>query len=113
MPARKATPIRPVERVQNVTVKDAKTQQAVDAVAVAVQTLQKRRSRDVVTFNLVDGINKIPHGLGRAVEGYIIVPTELDATFASALDRSNPRPDLEVWIDITGGPQAEAVIEVF
>lgn len=114
MPARKATPIRPVGRVQAATVKDTTTQQALDAVASAVQALQARRERDYQTVNLVVGINRIPHGLGRPYLGFNLTRKTLNIAFdACVAAETNPRPDREIWIDVTGSAETDVALEVY
>lgn len=114
MPARRAVPIRPVDRVQTATVKDAKTQQALDAVSSAVQALQGRRERDYKTVDLVVGVNRIPHGLGRPYLGFNLTRKTLNIAFdACVASETNPRPDREIWIDVTGSAESDVVVEVF
>ena len=113
MAARRPISAPPFAHVLIPTVDDPVMQQALDRVSGAVQDLQGRRKDDVVTSTLVDGINKVPHGLGRAVLGYTVTPTSVSAAFAHAIDTTNPRPDLEVWIEVVGGPQTNAIIRVF
>jgi hypothetical protein len=79
----------------------------------AVQQLQSPRSRDVVTFDLVIGSNHVRHSLGRDVVGYSLTATVADASFAHAIDATNPIPGREVWIDVIGAAQPGARIEVF
>lgn len=79
----------------------------------AVQALQKEPKRQVVSSDLVVGRNVVRHGLTRPVRGYTLTATVADATFAHAIDRSNPRPELEVWINVVGVAQPGAQIEVW
>lgn len=92
---------------------DAATQRALDELATAIQKLQSARLRDVRTVDLIVGLNKIGHGLGRPASGFTVVPTVADATYAAALDSSNPRPSLEVWITVVGVAQPGARVEVW
>lgn len=79
----------------------------------AVRDLQLVGKRVVVTANLVVGTNRIAHGLGRSCVGYTLTPTTANASFAHAINTTNPRPDLEVWITVIGVAQTAATIEVF
>lgn len=79
----------------------------------AVQDLQRAPRRQALTMDLVVGRNIVRHGLGRTARGYTLVPTVADATFAHAVDASNPRPELEVWINVIGVAQPRAAIEVW
>lgn len=93
---------------------DPATQRALDQIADAVQRLQAQRSRAVIEdIDLAVGTNVIRHGLGRPVLGYTLVATVANAGFAHALDVTNPRPDLELWITIIGVAQSGARIEVW
>ena len=107
--------VRPavVPQVQVTAVEDAATQRALDALASAVQDQQARRQRDVVSFNLVVGTNKVSHGLGRPCTGYTVTPTTVSAAFAHALDTTNPHPEREVWITVIGASQEGASVEIF
>ncbi len=107
--------VRPlgVARVPVSRTKDADTNRALTSIAFAVQKVQSDRKRFVVEADLVVGTNKIPHSLGRPCAGYTVTPTEADATFAHAIDKTNPRPDREVWITVVGVAQPGAIVEVF
>jgi hypothetical protein len=94
-------------------VEDKPTQRALEQTKDAVQALQSVRKRDVVMVDLVVGTNIIRHGLGRDVTGYTLVPTVADATFAHALDETNPNPQREVWILVVGVAQPRARLEVW
>ncbi len=113
MPARKVIAPRPITHVQVPTVEDPSTALAVEALASAVQALQSVSNRAVVVADLVVGTNRIEHGLGRAARGYNVVPTTADAAFAHAIDLTNPRPDLEVWVTVVGVSQDAAIVEIF
>lgn len=113
MAGRHVSLIKPSDVLQAPSVKDESTQRALDVLVGAVQKMQSGRKRQVVTFDLVVGTNRIAHSLGRPVAGYTITPTTADATFAHAIDRDNPRPDLEVWITVVGVAQSDAVVEIF
>lgn len=93
-------------------VADENTQRALQQIAEAIAKLQTGRDRDVVLVDLVVGQNRIRHGLGRAARCYTITPTVADATFAHALDVTNPHPELEVWITVIGVAQPDAAVEV-
>lgn len=91
-------------------VRDRATATALGAMGRAVQELQQQRSRDVVIADLIIGVNRVRHGLGREASGYTLTPTVASASFAHALDRAT---DLEVWINVIGAAQPGARIEVF
>lgn len=95
------------------SVDDPTTARALDSVTAAVTDLQSIRDRDHLTADLIVGTNKIQHGLGRAPIGYTITPTVADATFAHAINKSNPRPELELWITVVGVGQPGAAVEVW
>jgi hypothetical protein len=113
MAGRRAQRPRSVERVTEIAVDDPQTDRAIAAVRTAVERLEEARQYDVLTVDLVVGSNKVRHGLGRPVVGYTITPTVADASFAHAIDRDNPRPQAEVWIDIVGVDQPAATLEVY
>lgn len=112
MAARKPVQPRARHRVHVPRVDDAATARAFDAVSTSVQRLQNRPERFTTEVDLVVGTNRVRHTLGRKCFGYSLTPTVADATFAHALDTSNPRPDLEVWITVVGAAQPGARIEV-
>jgi hypothetical protein len=82
-------------------------------VAAAVSSALSASQRDHTRVDLVVGQNRIRHGLGRAVEGYSITPTAANATFAHAIDETNPHPEREVWITVVGIGQPKARIEIW
>lgn len=113
MAGRVPTPPRATLGVSPIEVDDPQVKRALDAIRSTVESLLTTRTRVVVEFDLVVGTNKVRHGLGRAVAGYTITPTVADATFAHCLNRNNPRPELEVWIDVVGVAQPGAIVEAF
>lgn len=113
MSGRAAQRPRPVPSLSIPSVDDEATQRAFDALASSVQQLQTARRREVILFDLVVGTNKVRHGLGRAAAGYTIVPTTADATFAHAVDSTNPHPEREIWVTVVGVAQPSAVLEVW
>lgn len=115
MAGRSVKVIRPVPKLVVPAVEDQNTARAIDVISDAVRDVQSRAQRVVVAFDLVGGtVNRVPHGLGRAYRGYTVTPTVADATFAHAISsQTNPRKDLEVWIDAVGADQPGAIIEVF
>lgn len=104
---------RAVSSLAVVQVDDANTARALSNVGDAVKKLQIGRDRDAKTFDLVIGTNRVRHGLGRAPLGYTITPTVASAVFAHAIDTTNPRPELEVWIAVIGTAQPGARVEIF
>lgn len=94
-------------------VDDPQAARAFEETSVAIQRLQRARSREAMVVDLVVGTNKLQHSLGRAALGYTLTPMVADATFAHAIDTSNPRPDLEVWVTVIGVAQAGARVEVW
>lgn len=113
MSGRKALPPRSIQRVQVPRVADAGTNRALGVVATALHKEQEKRQRFTRTFDLVVGTNKVSHSLGRVLFGYNLTPTVADATFAHAIDTTNPHPELEVWITVVGVDQPAARIEVY
>lgn len=113
MAARKPIAPRALERVQVPRVDDSATNRALGVVSAAVQKVQSTRQRYATTSDLVVGTNKVQHSLGRACNGYSLTPTVADATFAHAINTSNPHPELEVWITVVGVAQPDARIEVY
>jgi len=82
----------------------------------AVQALQatgQRQRRQIVKADLAVGRNVVRHSLGHAARGYSLTATVADASFAHAIDLSNPNPDREVWINVIGVAQRAAQIEVW
>ena len=104
---------RSVSSLTVASVDDEATQRALDQITAAVAKLQAKRDRDARTVDLAIGTNRVPHGLARPVLGYTITPTVASAAFAHAIDMTNPRPQLEVWITVVGADQPGARIEVY
>lgn len=113
MAGRRVQPPASVPAVSLSTVEDPATQRAFDRLSDAVGDLQAAARRTVATQDLVVGTNVVRHGLGRAVRGYTLVVTVADATFAHALDDSNPSPELELWITAVGVAQPRARVEIW
>lgn len=104
---------RGVSSLLTVTVEDEATQRALDALAGAVQKLLAGRERQAMKLDLLIGINKIRHGLGRAFAGYTVTPTFATIAFGHALSTENPHPELELWVDVVGSDQFGARLEVW
>lgn len=113
MAARRPIPARTIAASQTFTVDDPQVSRALDALRTSVERLEGARQRAVLTVDLIVGLNKIPHGLGRAVMGYTVTATVASAAFAHAIDLTNPRPDLELWLTAVGIAMPGAVVEVF
>lgn len=68
----------------------------------------------VFTADLVVGVNRLNHGLGRIPRNVHVTPTTADATWSWAWTTSgNNQPERQIWITTTGVAQAGAVIEVY
>ena len=66
--------------------------------------------------DIVDGSNKFPHNLGRPCIGYTLTfSSDSGTAVRHYIDRSNPRPDREIWIQAatTGTTFTDVTIEVF
>lgn len=114
MAARRPVRINPGRAVLVPEVADAPTQRALDAVSSAVSDLQGARARDRVVVDLVVGVNRIRHGLGRPHDGYALVARGANAAFAHGLaTETNPRPDREIWIEVVGSSMSGAIVEVW
>ncbi len=80
------------------------------AVAEIVDTVNANalaKERVYIDADLVIGVNRIGHGLGRPVIGIIAVPRDPDPGFSCGFDPaqlSNPIPDRQVFLDVVGGP---------
>lgn len=113
MAGRRPAPPRTVAHVSIPEVEDETTQRALDGLLSAVQTLQVSRKRDYLEVSLVVGINRIPHGLGRPFLGFNLTRKTLNIAFDACISaEANPFPEREIWIDVTGSPEA-VVLEVF
>jgi len=113
MAGRRPNTLRSVPQILAPSVEDPETARAFDTVSDAVRELQTKRQRDTISTNLVIGANKVRHGLGRACAGYTVTCSVATIAFAHALNTTNPRPDLEVWIDVVGSDMPDALVEVF
>jgi hypothetical protein len=111
-------PIKPhsVTRVATVRTADPQTNRAIDALSLAVRKTQAERNRYVFRADIVDGTNKFKHSLGRPCEGYTLSMSIDIGTTRHYIDRTNPRPDLEIWIHLFSEDQltlTDTTIEVF
>ena len=113
MAGRRPQRVGPVSVLGVTQVDDPQTARAFEETSAAIQRLQRARNREAMVVDLEVGTNKLRHSLGRAALGYTLTPTVADATFAHALDASNPRPDLEVWVTVIGVDQPGARVEVW
>lgn len=113
MAGRRVKPPAAVKALAFGAVADPATSRALDQVSDAVLQLQGAALRVVIRMDLAVGKNVVRHGLGREARGYTLVATVADATFAHALDDSNPSPDLELWVTAVGVAQPGARIEVW
>lgn len=114
MAGRVGTKAKPVAYVQPPAVEDAQVQRALEVLTSAIQEIQSRPRRDViVNVDLVVGTNKISHGLARPCVGYNLTITDANVVFTHAINKSNPRPDLEVWVTVVGTAQTATTIEVY
>lgn len=113
MAGRKVRAIRPVSAIQVTAVEDEATQRAIDVLTVAIDDARSRPRVVIEDVDLAIGTNKIPHGLGRRVVGCHVTPTTASAAFAYAIDKTNPRPDLEIWLAVVGTVQSRCVVEVW
>lgn len=113
MAGRRTHASRPSLQVQVPTVDDSTTQRAFDVLTTAVQNIQNKRQRDVVTADLVVGTNKVSHGLGRPCTGFTVTLSATNLNFSAALDKTNTNPDHEVWVTVAGSAAAGVSIEVY
>lgn len=113
MAGRRVIAPRSTAALQMPSVDDENTQRALDKLAVVVAESRARSRVALEGVNLVVGTNRITHGLGRRVVGAHVTPSVASAAFGYALDTTNPRPDLEVWIAVVGTDQPRCVVEVW
>jgi hypothetical protein len=113
MAGRRAQAPRAVAGTQAVGVDDPQVDRAIAVVRDSAERLQAARQEAVIEADLAIGTNRVRHGLGRALAGYTLTPTVASAAFAHCLNRDNPRPDLEAWIDVIGADQPGAIVKVF
>lgn len=115
MPARRARPLRTALRIVTPST-DAgpeATERAVLELGRAVDQIVAAPTFRLLVTDLVVGLNKIPHALGRAPRSAFVTPTVADAGFSAAYDPGrdgNPSPHREVWITLTGVAQPRAQI---
>lgn len=113
MAGRRPQAVRSVAALEIVQVSDDSTARALAQVGDAIKKLQRSRERDSVVVDLLVGTNRVRHGLGRPAIGYTITPTYLTIAFGHAINETNPKPELEVWIDVVGSDQPSARVEVW
>lgn len=114
MAGRRAKPPRAVERVVPVEVTDTQTDRALNRVRDELNRLARARLRDVIEgVDLVQGVNKISHGLGRPPAGYTLVASVADNTFAHAMRRDNPQPERTIWIEVRNLDMDNCTLEVW
>jgi hypothetical protein len=118
MPARKARQIRPALRIVTPDTGPADgsgdaTERAVTELGRAVDLLVTAPILQLLVADLVVGLNRVPHALGRAPRSLTVTPTVASSSFSAAYDPGrdgNPAPHREVWITLTGVAQPRAQI---
>lgn len=113
-----AKPRRPaaVRRFNRPEVPDPTTERALRNIETALDPVMDSplASLQLITADLVVGVNKIAHGLGRAPRNVRVTPTTADASWAWAWTTAgNALPQRQVWITTVGVAQAGATIEVY
>lgn len=114
MAGRRVQPPSPVQALSVQKHDDPVIGRMAGQIEQSIQDLQRKTPvRSVVTADLVVGSNHIPHGLERAARGYTLVATVADASFAHAVDTTNPHPERELWVSVIGVAQPGAVLEIW
>ena len=115
MPAAPPRRHRPVDSIGSTSIADPTIDRALTDVRELVGRVQSTVRRfDVVEFDLVAGLNKVPHRLGRPCVGALVVPSVAAADFAyAAADQSaNATRDTTVHVTLSGTAQPGAVLLV-
>lgn len=84
--------------------KPAEVERAIAAVSEAVDRLTAG-GEAYVDVDLVPGMNRLNHGLGRTPIAIEIVPRDANASFAWGFDPAqldNPHPQRQAWITVAG-----------
>lgn len=94
---------------------DAKLDRAHSELAGRLNALVKRTFAQAIPLEveLVEGLNKIGHGLRAPVPYFMhaaLPTTGIDVASAQA---ENPRPDLQVWVRMTGVTSTKALLFLF
>ncbi len=113
----KGPPKRPatIDAIGGISVPDPATDRALRELGDQVGRVAGAARRfDVVRFDLVAGLNKVPHSLGRAAVGALVVPSVAAADFgyAAADQGANQQRDRFVFITCTGTAQPKALVLV-
>jgi hypothetical protein len=67
----------------------------------------------IESVDLVIGTNVIAHSLGRDVVGVDVTPSSALSSFAWSINRANPDPSTEVWIDVVGDDMPDCTVRVY
>lgn len=110
-----ASGIRRIAEVAPLKSGDAKLDKAHREVADRVNALVRRSFAQAIPVEvaLVEGLNKLGHGLRRPVPYFIhaaLPTTGIDVASAQA---ENPRPDLQVWVRMSGVASTKALLFLF
>jgi len=110
-----ATRPKRVDAIGSTSVADPTTSRALDDIRDLLGRVQSTVRRfDVVTYDLVSGLNKVPHKLGRPCVAALVVPSVAAADFAyAAADQSaNRARETTVHVTLSGTAQPGAVLLV-
>ncbi len=116
MPAAPAKRPTPVISASGPSVPDAATERAIEDVRIALgRVAASVKAFDAVSFDLVAGLNRVPHKLGRRCTAAVVSPSTVAADFAYAASdqNANNAPDRFVLVTCTGTAQPRAVVLVF
>ena len=76
---------------------------AIDSLAQTIGQMQSGEA--FVDVDLVPGVNRLNHALGRRPTAIEVIPRDANASFAWGFDPTqpdNPHPDRQAWITVAG-----------
>jgi hypothetical protein len=106
---------RRVGRISSIKTGDVKVDRALDTLSDRVNALLGGSFAQAVPLEveLVSGLNKLGHRLGRNVPYFTHAALPTTGISIGSAQAENPRPDLQVWVRMTGVDDCKALLFLF
>jgi hypothetical protein len=94
---------------------DPKLDRAHQEVADRLNALVRRSFSQAIPLEvtLVEGRNRLGHGIKRPVPYFIHAALPTTGISIGSAQAENPRPDLQVWVDMAGVAETKALLFLF
>jgi hypothetical protein len=104
--------IRPVGEVSVVKTGDPKLDRAQQDLADKINVVVRRSFSQAVPLqvHLVEGLNKLGHGLGVPVTHFVVAALPTTGVLVSSAQAENPAKAKQVWVRLEGVAEIDALI---